>query len=268
MRIFRFLAWLTVATGFAAIMPSPAAASCYPMAGLRPTIIPAAYRVAAVPAYHLRIEFLGHSSFELETPEGVRAVTDYNGYIRPERMPHIVTMNNAHETHYTDVVEPEIEYGLRGWDPERGIARHNIKLRDLRVRNVPTNLSDFDGKLSNGNSIFIFESQGLCVAHISHLHHVLSKDQLRDIGRIDIAFAAIDGMWTMSHDELFAVLDQIKPMLVIPMHYGSMGGVEAFIARAQKEKRWKIRRREEASIQLTFRDLPRSTEVLFLGRGY
>ncbi len=268
MRISRFMAGLSVAIGCVAALSAPAAASCYPMAGLRPTIIPAAWRVAAVPAYHLRINYLGHSSFELETPEGVRVVTDYNGYIRPRRLPNIVTMNNAHETHYTDLVEPGIKYVLRGWDPGRGIARHNLKLRDLRVRNVPTNLSDWDGKLTNGNSIFIFESQGLCVAHISHLRHVLSKDQLRDIGRIDIAFAAIDGMWTMSHDELFTVLDQIKPMLVIPMHYGSMEGVEAFIDRARKEKGWKIRRQEDSAIQLTFRDLPRKTEILFLGRGY
>jgi hypothetical protein len=72
-------------------------------------------------------------------------------------------------------------------------------------------------------------------------------------------------MWTMSHQELFEVLENIKPMLIIPMHLGSMGGVNAFVAKASAM--WKVRRHEGPSIELTFRDLPRKTEVLFL-QGY
>ena len=44
-----------------------------------------------------------------------------------------------------------------------------------------------------------------------------------------------------------------------------MGGVEAFVAKAGAM--WKVRRHEGSSIELTFRDLPRQTEVLFL-HGY
>jgi len=133
------------------------------------------------------------------------------------------------------------------------------------VRNVPTNIQDWGGKLVNNNSMFVIETVGLCIVHISHLHHVLSKDQLRDLGRIDIAFAPIDGMWTMSHQELFEVLDAIKPMLIIPIHFGSMEGVQAFVAKA--DAMWKVCRHEGSSIELSFRDLPRKTEVLFL-QGY
>ena len=39
-------------------------------------------------------------------PEGARAVTDYNGFVRPDLAPDIVTMNNAHSTHYTDRIDP------------------------------------------------------------------------------------------------------------------------------------------------------------------
>lgn len=255
-----------LAVGFSGLAPRTAPASCYPMAEARPTLMPASFRLAAVPPHNVRITYLGHSSFEIETAEGVRAVTDFNGYVTPDRLPQIITMNNAHESHYTDFIPNGIKYVLRGWDPAGGIARHALKLRDLRVRNVPTNLVDMGGgKFANNNSIFVFEAAGLCIAHISHLRHVLSKDQMQDLGRVDIAFVAIDGMWTMSHDELFEVLDQVKPMLAIPMHYGSLGGVDAFIARA--EKRWKIRHHPESSIDISFRDLPRKTQVLFL-RGY
>lgn len=231
----------------------------------REPVAPASFNVAAVKTHHVRIDFVGHSSFEIELPEGVRIVTDYNGYHHPQRVPQIVTMNRAHDTHFTDFVEKDIQFALRGWDPKGGIARHNLALKDVRVRNVPTNIQDWGGKLVNNNSMFVIETVGLCIVHISHLHHVLSKDQLRDLGRIDIAFAPIDGMWTMSHQELFEVLDAIKPMLIIPIHFGSMEGVQAFVAKA--DAMWKVCRHEGSSIELSFRDLPRKTEVLFL-QGY
>lgn len=222
---------------------------------------------AAVPRNHMRITFIGHSTFEIETPEGARAQTDFNDYVQGgARIPHIVTMNNSHDSHFSYAPIKGIEHVLRGWDPKGGVAKHNLMFRDLRVRNVPTNLVDRgEGKLSNGNSMFVFEVAGLCAVHISHLHHYLSKNQLRALGLIDIAFAPIDGMWTMSHDELFRVLGDIKARMIIPMHFGSMGGVEAFIARAQQK--WPVRKHPSNSITLSLRDMPKTPEVVFL-EGY
>jgi hypothetical protein len=42
------------------------------------------------------ITFLGHASYQIDTPQGVRAITDYNGVNGFGRKPDIVTMNNAH----------------------------------------------------------------------------------------------------------------------------------------------------------------------------
>ena len=61
------------------------------------------------------ITFLGHASYQIDTPQGVRAVTDYNGVNGFGRRPDIVTMNNAHTTHFTDEPEDGVTYVLRGW---------------------------------------------------------------------------------------------------------------------------------------------------------
>lgn len=245
-----------------ALAALPALASCAGMAEIDARFMRVAATEGAVPSGSLRITFIGHASFEVESPEGVRVVTDYNGYVSPSRVPDIVTMNNAHDSHYTDFVDKNIKYVLRGWDPGGGVARHNISFRDVRVRSVPTNLSTMDGRLTNGNSMFVIEAQGLCVVHISHVHHALSPDQLRELGFIDVAFAPIDGTWTMSHDELFEALDKIKPRLIIPMHYGSPGGVEAFVARAKAK--YRVREHDSSTILVNLRMLPREPEVLFL----
>src|SRR5437763_1758356 len=56
------------------------------------------------------LTFLGHASFLIESPQGATIVTDYNDMIRAPVTPDIVTMNNAHPTHYTDAVEPGVRF--------------------------------------------------------------------------------------------------------------------------------------------------------------
>src|SRR5690242_19583779 len=121
------------------------------------------------------ITFVGHASYQIDTPQGVRAITDYNGINGFGRHPDIVSMNNAHSTHYTDEPEEGITYILRGWPADgQTEARHDVTLKDMRVWNVPTNARDWDGRgRTNGNSIFVFEVRDLCSAHLRQLHQRL-----------------------------------------------------------------------------------------------
>ena len=75
---------------------------------------------SAVPAKQVRVTYIGHSSFLIETPGGASAVTDYNGIHVPATAPDIVTMNNSHDSHYTDNPNPEIRFTLRGWSEKIG----------------------------------------------------------------------------------------------------------------------------------------------------
>ena len=177
-------------------------------------------RAGAVLPGTLTVTFLGHASFLIETPGGARAVTDYNGYNAPADPPDIVTMNHAHSTHYTDRPDPRIRYVLRGWRDDGRPADVDLTWRDLHVANLPTNIRDWQGGTEvYGNSIFLFESGGLCIAHLSHLHHLLTEQDLVLLGHIDAVMAPVDGVYTMSQPDVAAVLDQIHPRLVLPMHY-------------------------------------------------
>src|SRR3984893_18210431 len=141
-----------------------------------PRIVPAALHLAALAADQARITYVGHSSFLIESPQLVRIATDYNDYVRPPILPDIATMNHAHSTHYTDRPDPGIQFVLRGWAGDEAPARHDLQYKDVRVRNVPTNIRDWSGGTErHGNSIFIFELANLCVAHLGHLHHTLTQ---------------------------------------------------------------------------------------------
>ncbi|MEM7022178.1 MAG: MBL fold metallo-hydrolase [Pseudomonadota bacterium] len=213
-----------------------ALATCFPVAQgpanpLTVDVIPAAFQPTALPADgEVRISFLGHSSFLIETPEGATAITDYNGAIRLAAVPDIITMNNAHSSHYTDFPDPEIKHVLRGWGQGGGMTVHDLVERDLRVRNVPTNVREVGGTRYNGNSIFVFEIADLCIAHLGHLHHTLTDQHLGELGFIDILLVPADGIYTMAQELMVEVVRQISPTLVIPMHYFSPQTLARFLA--------------------------------------
>ena len=198
---------------------APGWAQCFPVAGAEPKLVPAAFQQAALPPGAVRLTFLGHSSFWIESAAGATAVTDFNGTILPPAIPDIVTMNNAHSTHYTDYVDPAVKHVLRGWDPKGGVALHDVTDLDMHVRNVPTNVRDLGGVRANGNSIFVFEVADLCIAHLGHLHHVLSDVHLSELGMIDVLLTPVDGSFTMAQELMVEVIQQIQPAVVIPMHY-------------------------------------------------
>jgi L-ascorbate metabolism protein UlaG (beta-lactamase superfamily) len=215
---------------WALVSAAPGLAQCFPIAGAPPKVIPAAFQQAALAAGTVQLTFLGHSSFLIESAGGATAVTDFNGMILPPETPDIVTMNNAHSTHYTDFVDPAVRHVLRGWDPKGGVALHDVTHLDMHVRNVPTNVRDFGGVRTNGNSIFIFEVADMCIAHLGHLHHVLTDVHLAELGMIDVLLVPVDGSFTMAQELMVEVIEQILPAVIIPMHYFGPSTLNRFVS--------------------------------------
>ena len=230
----------------------------------RPAWLAAAFDVAALNADQVRITYVGHASFLIESPQLVRIVTDYNDYVRPPLVPDIVTMNHAHDTHYTDHPDPAIKYVLRGWgkDPEHQ-AVYDLRYRDVRVRNVATNIRDWQGGTERyGNSIFIFEIANLCIGHLGHLHHTLTQAQLDAIGRLDVVMAPVDGTFTLDLDGMIEVLTALKAQLIIPMHFFGYTTIERFVERAQQQ--WPVEKAEVPTLVVSKATLPASPKVVVL----
>jgi L-ascorbate metabolism protein UlaG (beta-lactamase superfamily) len=239
------------------------AQGCFPIAAASPNVFLAAER-AAIPAdATVQLTFLGHSSFLIETKGGVSVVTDYNGSIRAPFTPDIVTMNNAHSTHYTHFVEPGVKHVLRGWNPEGGEAHHDLRLEDLRVRNVPTSVHGRYGLQGNSNAIFVFEVEDLCIAHLGHLHHLLERQHLGELGQIDIVLVPVDGVYTMSQEEMVEVVKSLGAPLVIPMHYFGSSTLASFVALIEDD--YEIVMAENPTVALSRLTLPRRRVLVLPG---
>lgn len=169
----------------------------------------------------VRIHYVAHASFLIRTAGGLNMVTDYTGFTGSAPMiPDVVTMNHAHETHWTAFPDPAIPHVLPGWGEFGEGIDHRVDLGEVLVRNVSTDIrSEWSGIEDNGNSIFVFEVAGLCIGHLGHLHHEPNDEQYAAIGRLDVVMAAVDGGNTVSLPTMMRIIKRLRSSIVIPMHW-------------------------------------------------
>jgi L-ascorbate metabolism protein UlaG (beta-lactamase superfamily) len=211
----------------------------------------------------VKLTFIGHSTFLIETPAGVTIATDYNGYIRPPVVPRIVTMNRAHPTHYTLTPDPGIEFVLQGWsdDPNKK-ADYRLVVEDTYIRNVTTDIrGGFGGFQPDGNSIFIFEVAGLCIGHLGHLHQELSEGQYAEIGRLDVLMVPVDGGLTMGAASMSKVVQRLRSSLILPMHRPGPS-VANFLAMFGAE--FDIKLAPSNIVDISVDTLPKKPEILIV----
>lgn len=218
-----------------------------------------------VPAFSVRISYIDHAMFLIQTAGGLSAITDYNGWTGPSGfLPDVVTMNIAHETHYTSVPSPDIPHVLEGWGKPPVGADHHLDLGEMLVRNVTTDIrSRFGGEpVINGNSIFVFEVEGLCIGHLGHLHHQPTDAQYAALGRLDVVMAAVDGGMTLPTRDIVAIMKRLKSSVVIPMHWFGRFTLEQFISEMSDE--FAVERPGGSDYVASLRTLPRQPTVVVL----
>jgi len=223
---------------------------------------------APLDSARVRIHYVAHASFAIETAGGLLAVTDYAGFIGDaDIVPDVVTMNIAHETHNTAFPDPRIPHVLKGWNPKGGPAVHRLDLGEMLVRNVTSNIRDgFGGAIRDGNSIFIFEVAGLCIGHLGHLHHEPADETYVALGRLDVVMAPVDGGRTLDIPTLIQVLGRLKSSIVLPMHWFSDGGLGGFTAGMRDD--FDVVELGDSFIEISLHSLPKRPTVMVLRPRY
>ena len=211
--------------------------------------------------YDVTFSYQGHSTYLIESPEGVKVATDFAGWMTDKVIPDVVTMNHAHSSHYTDYPDPAIKIILKGWGEGGKIAEHHVMIGDTLIRNVTTDIIRF-AKIPDGNSIFIFEAGGLCIGHLGHLHHRLSEDHYTKIGRLDVVMIAVDGGLTMSHLSAKEIIQRLRSSVILPMHVRSFGAFPRFLQYLGDSV--EVERLQKNKLTLSLRNLPMRPTVMVL----
>ena len=215
---------------------------------------------APLDEFTVRLSYVDHAMFVIETPGGATAVTDYAGWLgSSEHVPDVATMNHAHSSHWTRNPDPRIPNVMRGW----GGPGQTVEVADLFVRNVPTDIRGRMGGVEvEGNSIFVFEAAGLCIGHLGHLHHEPDPAQYAALGRLDVVMAPVDGGLTLPRDTLRDVLTRLRSSIVIPMHWFGTANLEAFLAEMGPD--YPVERVDGSSLEVSLRSLPDRPTIMVL----
>jgi L-ascorbate metabolism protein UlaG (beta-lactamase superfamily) len=200
-----------------------------------------------------RLTWFGQACFLLESKAGARVVMDPLpagiGYTPPANLAaDAMTISHEHGDHNNVGLvtgQPQVLRGLT--EDKKGWNKIAQKVKDVAIRSVGVYHDEEKGGKRGLNTVFVFEVDGLKVAHLGDLGHLLDDKQVADIGTIDVALVPVGGFYTIDGAQATRVLDQLKPrLIVIPMHYKTdvltikeLAPVDAFLAGKKKVRRQK-----------------------------
>jgi L-ascorbate metabolism protein UlaG (beta-lactamase superfamily) len=209
---------------------------------------------------HYFIQWYGHSSFLIHSGSQTKVVADPNFNVTPGIKADAVTVSNDHFTHNnTGAVsgDPVILRGItfrQTWNPIR------TSVKDITIVNIPSQRGVGWGGIAN--SIFIYEMGSLCLAHLGNIGHLLTPEQEKVMQRVDVMMIPIDAMTNLGFEDIMKVIDQVKPPIVIPMHYDAARQGELFAAFAKVH--YPVRRIADSQLVLNRAMLPKATEIFIL----
>lgn len=236
--MYHFLIVLFVVIAGAASAQDRTPSHCIALADAAPGI---AYVTPAnlpeVAREEVLLHYIAHASFLVRSHGGLNIVTDFTGFTGTlPFIPDVVTMNHAHDSHWTAFPDPAIPHVLPGWGAFGKGIDHHLDLGEVLIRNVSTDIrSQFSGIEDEGNSIFVFEMAGLCIGHLGHLHHAPDAAQYAALGRLDVVMAPVDGGYTLDQPTMISVLKRLKSSIVIPMHWFSDFALDDFLLGMQDD---------------------------------
>jgi L-ascorbate metabolism protein UlaG (beta-lactamase superfamily) len=71
------------------------------------------------------------------------------------------------------------------------------------------------------NTLFLFDFDGLTVAHLGDLRQVPSQSEVEALGTVNVALVPVGGGNGLNAAKAAEVISLLEPNIVIPMHYGN-----------------------------------------------
>lgn len=166
------------------------------------------------------ITWYGHSCFKIQTrpQRGSEEVTIFTdpfdksiGLKPPQGNADIVLISHSHSDHNNSS-------SLKG-NPFVIDAGGEYSVKEVLIEGISSYHDNEKGALRGLNNIFVIRSEEMNICHLGDLGHILTENQVEDIGDVDVLMIPIGGTYTLDAKEAEKVIAQIDPKVIIPMHY-------------------------------------------------
>jgi L-ascorbate metabolism protein UlaG (beta-lactamase superfamily) len=208
----------------------------------------------------MRIKWMGHACFLVSGQEGSLLTDPYGEavpYLPLDVEVDVVTVSHDHFDHNA--------VGRVRGDPivVRGLGR---RAAGRFVVEGIGSFHDAEGGATRGqNTIFVFEVDGITLAHLGDLGGSLDGAALSALRRADVLFIPVGGTYTLDADQAAALLARLPNVkIAVPMHYWTDRLTDRFpIAKVDNfaRKVQNARTVGGSEVTLTRASLPASQEV-------
>ncbi len=173
----------------------------------------------------MKLIWNGHSCFTVETAQGTAVFDPYEDGNPPGYAPLRLTADEVLCSHGHGDHNAVQMVTLTGKKPS------------YEVEEIHTFHDPKKGKLRGPNTIRVLSAEGLKVCHLGDLGCDLTPEQVEKLQGLDALMIPVGGFFTIDAAQAEAVVEQLKPRVVIPMHYRTaafgypaIGPVEDFLA--------------------------------------
>lgn len=159
---------------------------------------------------------LGHAKFLIELNSGLRIVTDpfdaACGYPLTETQADVVLVSHGHHDHSaveTIAGNPRII---------REAGTYTLE-SDVTVTAIPAFHDEVQGAKRGNTLLFLLEAEGLRIAHLGDLGHLLTSEQRKALAPVDVLMLPVGGFYTIDAATAQEVAESLRARIIVPMHY-------------------------------------------------
>lgn len=206
----------------------------------------------------MKIQWFGHSFFLVTSQGGKKIVLDpfdqSIGYPIPQVSANTVCVSHSHYDHNN--------VQIIGGNPEI-IQKAGIFVRDgYQIRGFQTYHDHKNGKERGENIVYRIEIDGLSFIHAGDIGMLPSLEEIESWKPLDILLVPVGGIYTINGHEAQTLVENLKPRVVIPMHYRTpllkfdLQPVENFTSHF-----YKVKTLPDAQVEIVRENLPEPTEI-------
>lgn len=211
----------------------------------------------------MKIKWLGHACFLITSRDGLRIITDPYAvgggikYAPVSEAADVVTVSHEHGDHSN-------VSAVQG-KPETVRGAGATIARGIEFRGIATYHDAAGGQQRGPNTLFCFAVDDMKLCHLGDLGHSLSPGQVDEIGAVDVLFVPVGGFYTIDASVASQTIEQLKPRVVIPMHFRTarceypIGDAEDFV-KGKKD----VREVDGSEVEFRPDSLPASMEIVLL----
>lgn len=210
----------------------------------------------------MKIKWLGQACFVITSGTGTKIVTDpYNRggdvqYGEIKETADIVTVSHDHFDHNN----------VAAVQGNPAVVRGTATVKGIDFQGIPAHHDEAGGSQRGNITMFCFEMDGIRVCHPGDLGHLLSDNQVAEIGRVDVLLIPVGGFYTIGAEAASQVCNQLKPKIIIPMHFKTEGWAKEGIAPVDEFLRGKeaVTRLDVSEVAFEPGNLPDCTQIMVL----